>query len=288
VIVDSAGEKEWVIYDAGPKSVRSPLICLPPASGTSDVFFKQLLTLSSLGYRVISLEYPVYWTYTEWTEGFKKLLDYLHLDKVHLFGASLGGFLAQKFCEMTAKNPRVQSLVLCNSFADTSVFQQTTSSSAFWVMPSFLLKKMIMNNFNVAIVDEDIADSIDFMVERLEGMGRSELASRLTLNCVDSYVEPQKLQNIAITIIDVFDDCALSQPVKDELYKCYPHAKRAHLKSGGNFPYLCRSTDVNLYLQVIIHLRQFMGTRYSAIDTEVLTEEDKIACGMLPSQPSFS
>ena len=34
-------------------------------------------------------------------------------------------------------------------------------------------------------------------------MGRSELASRLTLNCVDSYVEPQKLQNIAITIIDV-------------------------------------------------------------------------------------
>ncbi|KAK3735179.1 hypothetical protein QZH41_018140 [Actinostola sp. cb2023] len=240
VIVDSAGEKEWVIYDAGPKSVRSPLICLPPASGTSDVFFKQLLTLSSLGYRVISLEYPVYWTYTEWTEGFKKLLDYLHLDKVHLFGASLGGFLAQKFCEMTAKNPRVQSLVLCNSFADTSVFQQTTSSSAFWVMPSFLLKKMIMNNFNVAIVDEDIADSIDFMVERLEGMGRSELASRLTLNCVDSYVEPQKLQNIAITIID-------------------------------------------------IHLRQFMGTRYSAIDTEVLTEEDKIACGMLPSQhPSAS
>ena len=32
-----------------------------------------------------------------------------------------------------------------------------------------------------------------------------------------------------------------------------------------------------------------MGTRYSAIDTEVLTEEDKIACGMLPSQhPSAS
>ena len=48
----------------------------------------------------------------------------------------------------------------------------------------------------------------------------------------------------------VFDDCALSQPVKEELYKCYPFAKRAHLKTGGNFPYLCRSADVNLYLQV--------------------------------------
>ena len=48
----------------------------------------------------------------------------------------------------------------------------------------------------------------------------------------------------------VFDDCALSQPVKDDLYKCYPNCKRAHLKTGGNFPYLCRSSDVNLYIQV--------------------------------------
>ena len=37
-------------------------------------------------------------------------------------------------------------------------------------MPSFLLKKMIMSNFNVNIVDEDIADSIDFMVERVRGV----------------------------------------------------------------------------------------------------------------------
>ena len=50
----------------------------------------------------------------------------------------------------------------------------------------------------------------------------------------------------------VFDDCALSQPVKDELYKCYPDSKRAHLKTGGNFPYLCRSADVNLHIQVSI------------------------------------
>ena len=54
--------------------------------------------------------------------------------------------------------------------------------------------------------------------------------------------------------IQVFDDCALSQPVKDELYKCYPNAKRAHLKKGGNFPYLCRSADVNLYLQVCVFI----------------------------------
>jgi len=61
-------------------------------------------------------------------------------------------------------------------------------------------------------------------------------------------------------LLQVFDDCALSQPVKDELYKCYPNAKRAHLKKGGNFPYLCRSADVNLYLQVCVSVEAILLT----------------------------
>jgi maspardin len=48
----------------------------------------------------------------------------------------------------------------------------------------------------------------------------------------------------------VFDESALSQRCKEEMYKCYPNAKRAHLKSGGNFPYLSRSGEVNLMIQV--------------------------------------
>lgn len=50
--------------------------------------------------------------------------------------------------------------------------------------------------------------------------------------------------------MQVFDDCALTDAVRDETYKCYPEAKRAHLKTGGNFPFLSRSAEVNLYLQV--------------------------------------
>ena len=34
------------------------------------------------------------------------------------------------------------------------------------------------------------------------------------------------------------------------MYKCYPNAKRAHMKSGGNFPYLSRSLEVNIFIQV--------------------------------------
>jgi maspardin len=52
----------------------------------------------------------------------------LEIEKVHLFGAALGGFLAQKFAEFTRSCPRVASLVLCNTFTDTAVFNYADQS----------------------------------------------------------------------------------------------------------------------------------------------------------------
>ncbi|KAL0820506.1 hypothetical protein ABMA28_006364 [Loxostege sticticalis] len=262
IVVDSDGSKAWRIFDCGPKSVSCPLVCLPPVSGTADIFFKQVMGLASRGVRVIAAEPPPYWNMKEWCDGFKRLIDYLELDKVHIFGASLGGFIAQKFTELTQNCPRVASLVLCNSFTDTSVFEYNDSSALFWLLPSLVLKRMLMGNFTSDKVDRRIAESIDFMVERLESLNQSELASRLTLNCTPSYVKPQVLSHLPITIMDVWDECALSAQVRDDLYKSYPQAKLAHLKSGGNFPYLSRSDEVNLHL--LIHLRQFDGTDLTA------------------------
>ncbi|CAG5850747.1 unnamed protein product [Menidia menidia] len=299
IIVDDDDSKVWSLYDAGPKSIRCPIIFLPPVSGTAEVFFHQVLALTGWGYRVISvssllanprspcptldsssilfqLQYPVYWDLTEFCDGFRKLLDHLQLDKVHLFGASLGGFLAQKFAECTHKSPRVHSLILCNSFSDTSIFNQTWTANRcfyrFWLMPAFLLKKIVLGNFARGPMDPKMADAIDFMVDRLETLNQGELASRLTLNCQNSYVEPHKIKDVAVTIIDVFDQSALSLEAKEEMYKLYPNARRAHLKTGGNFPYLCRSAEVNLYIQ--IHLRQFHGTRYAAINPAMVSAEE--------------
>jgi len=35
--------------------VKVPLVCLPPVSGTADVFFKQILSLSAKGIRVMAV-----------------------------------------------------------------------------------------------------------------------------------------------------------------------------------------------------------------------------------------
>lgn len=51
-------------------------------------------------------------------------------------------------------------------------------------------------------------------------------------------------------LAQVFDDSALSSGAKDQMIRLYPDARRAHFKSGGNFPYLSRSAEVNLHIQV--------------------------------------
>ncbi|XP_023568416.1 maspardin [Octodon degus] len=219
IIVDDDDSKIWSLYDAGPRSIRCPLIFLPPVSGTADVFFRQILALTGWGYRVIAVSIIV-------------------------------------------------SMINFRFGVCASVFDQLH----FWLMPAFMLKKIVLGNFSSGPVDPVMADAIDFMVDRLESLGQSELASRLTLNCQNSYVEPHKIRDIPVTIMDVFDQSALSTEAKEEMYKLYPNAQRAHLKSGSNFPYLCRSAEVNLYVQ--IHLLQFHGTKYAAIDPSMVSAEE--------------
>lgn len=77
--------------------------------------------------------------------------------------------------------------------------------------------------------------------------------SRMKYGCMDLYLfllPPHDLYVFSVNCVQVFDQSALSLEAKEEMYKLYPNARRAHLKTGGNFPYLCRSAEVNLYIQV--------------------------------------
>jgi len=253
-------DKHWKLFDCGPRDASTakgvPLVCLPPVSGTADSFFAQCMNLSRQGYRVIGVEWPPYWKLNDWCVGFRALLTHLALEKVHLFGAALGGFLAQKFAEFTRPCPRVASLILCNTFTDSEVFQSADQAPFFWLTPQMMLKNMVLAGIkSPGPEDGPITNACEFMAERLETLTQPTLASRLCLNCTPAYVKPDLVQELPVTIIDVWDSCALSQQVKEDVYKCYPHAKLAHLKTGGNFPFLSRTDEVNMH--ILIHLRNF-------------------------------
>lgn len=75
-------------------------------------------------------------------------------------------------------------------------------------MPTTMLKKMVMGSsaMQSSSRDQSIVDAVEFMAERLDSLQQTELASRLTLNCIDNYVEPQRLQSLDITILDVSEN----------------------------------------------------------------------------------
>merc|ERR1719203_1306166 len=159
----------WQVYDSGPRDSRIPLVCLPPISGSADVFFLQCLALSAQGYRVLSVEGPPLWTAEEWCSGFKDLLDHLALEKVHLFGAALGGFLAQKFAEVTRDCPRVASLILCNTFIDTAIFNFSDEATSIWMLPALVLRRMVLTGLNIGGgSDPEMEDAKEFIYEGLK------------------------------------------------------------------------------------------------------------------------
>lgn len=248
----SLGNKEWRYYEFGPKNVP-PLVCIPGIAGTADVYYKQIMSLSMKGYRVISVDIPRVWNHQEWIHAFEKFLDTINIHHVHLYGTSLGGFLAQIFAQHRPR--RVKSLVLSNTFLDTQKFSTAMPWSPIvsWT-PSFLLKRYILTGIRDGPHEPFIADSVDFVVGQVETLSREDLSSRLTLNVVAASVGPLTLSDSFITIMDTNDYCAIPQHLKDQVSERYPSARRAFLKSGGDFPFLSRPDEVNLYLQ--LHLRR--------------------------------
>eukprot|EP01111_Echinosteliopsis_oligospora_P006504 TRINITY_DN2067_c0_g1_i1.p1 TRINITY_DN2067_c0_g1~~TRINITY_DN2067_c0_g1_i1.p1 ORF type:complete len:326 (+),score=59.18 TRINITY_DN2067_c0_g1_i1:195-1172(+) len=254
VTVGNINEKVWQYYDFGPRDV-APLVCIPGASGTADVFYKQIVSLTPKGIRVIAVQPPPYETHQGWCKGFDRFLDKINITKVHLFGTSLGGYLAQCYCKL--RPSRVESLILNNSFCDTQYFHDSAPCAAmFSMMPEFMLKRYILSNFPRTNLEPEIANSVDFMVEKLESLTQPELASRLTLNCALGPLKPGDvtLHPERITIIDTIDDNALPNNLREEVYKFYPEARVADIKTGGDFPYLSRADEVNMHIQ--IHLRK--------------------------------
>ncbi|CAN8246394.1 unnamed protein product [Cochlearia groenlandica] len=246
------GTTQWRYYDFGPKTVP-PLICIPGIAGTADVYYKQIMSLSIKGYRVISVDIPRVWNYHEWVQAFEKFLDTIHVHHVHLYGTSLGGFLAQLFAHHRPR--RVKSLVLSNTYLDTLSFAAAMPWAPFvsW-SPSFLLKRYVLTGIRDGPHEPFIADSVDFSVSQVETLSKDDLASRLTLTVDAASVGSLLLSDSFITIMDTNDYCAISQFLKDGLTERYPEARRASLKTGGDFPFLSRPDEVNLHLQ--LHLRR--------------------------------
>jgi maspardin len=257
VFIDHEGAvRTWRYYDLGPREAI-PLIMLHGATGTAEVFYRQMVALCPKGYRIITVQYPAYSNHENWSRAFDKFIDELKLIRFHLFGTSLGGYLAQ--CYTKYRPTRVLSLLLCNSFCDTQYFADMYPFSGVlsW-SPEFVIKRVLLQNFPNTTVEPEIANSIEFILEQLETVPSEDLVSRLSLNFTVGPIVATSLslEQDKITIIDCLDDFDIPEKVREEVHKLLPDARQAFIKTGGNFPYLSRADEINLHIEVhLLHCK---------------------------------
>lgn len=255
----------WEYYDCGkpkPNSARSeaadaapPLVCLPGVSGSAKCFHLQAMGLSQKGYRVVAVQHPIVWTQEEWIHSFDRFLDAMGFQQVHIYGVSLGAYLAQRYSAMYPH--RVASLAMTQGYCDTSPF----ASKAPWIstlayMPDFYLKKHMLEQLpkqpsrNPAHVC-----ATDYMAEQVTKLTQQEAACYMTLQCQSCSAKSWRLAlpDEKITLIDSYGDTTLPATLREEWLQRHPCAKKAMIKDAGDFPFLSHFEEVNMHLQV--HLR---------------------------------
>ena len=111
----TAGRMKWGVIEAKAKKGAPTLVLVPGTMGMADIFWNQIVALAGWA-RVISLTVPPSEDIVKLADGLKALFDKLRIEKAHLLGSSLGGFLVQHFA---ARHPgRIEKLYVANTLLD--------------------------------------------------------------------------------------------------------------------------------------------------------------------------
>lgn len=251
--VGSLHPQAWTYYDWGPRSYSEPLLCFHSLVGSSESFFHQIISLAPRGYRVLSVQIPVYWTVDDFCDSFNAFLNMLNLAKIHVYAAGLGGFLALHF--NSRKPERVASIALTHSFLSSEPIKHSIpySPSVLRWLPDFLVRSTMKSILPKGRTSRDQALAAEFAIGHTLSVSRDVLASRLALFVSTSSVSTH-LPKSNTTLIDTLDREQNSLQMSNSVAKELPSARRAYLKHGGDFPYLSVPDEVNVHL--VVHLRR--------------------------------
>lgn len=265
-------ERTFKYFAVGPERgcvSGLPMVLLPGLCASAETYYRQLVALGDKGYRLIAVE-PEDDDLSraeDWLDAFEGFLAALRLRSVHLFGAQLGGFLAQLFA---ARCPHlVASLVLCNTFCDTAPFASANSVfvRACSFMPDFALRRRVASALQsplTARMAPEAQRAAEFVQHEVEQQSFLALFSKFVLNCTPAEVPTlpadspllSTAEGKRVTVICTADDCSLPPSAQDDVLRHYPQARFAPIAGAGDFPYLSCAGEVNMLLEV--HIKGIM------------------------------
>lgn len=231
------GDGDWAWRDTGRRSDRIPLVFLPGAGGTGDVFYRAADQLKAVR-RIITVRYPALSEPSAIVAGLAGLLDEIGATRVDVAASSLGGYLAQ---ELAIEQPAlVRRLLLGNTFFDASWLQAKISREVVLSTPPD--EHLARTIAQLDGLPEDSREQADYKATMLSLVGTEQtgemavasLAAVLGTKPLGSVGLPQD----AIAILDTEDDPVVDAATKGAMRDRYPGSTHYGLKTGGHYPSL--------------------------------------------------
>jgi pimeloyl-ACP methyl ester carboxylesterase len=248
--IEVAGQA-WTVQDTGAGAADGPppLVLLPGALGTGEVFWRVLDALGA-SRRVLALGFPPLPSASALAASLAGLLDALQLARVDLLGTSLGGYVAQAFA--LAHPQRIRRLVLANTFHDPRLQQ------ARWPAVSEYAKQEPADI--LAAARRQLADGAEptarhtelkrLMLE-LVGCHQDAHAVRAMRLAVLTAEELPKvpIEEGRIALIDDSADPVIAEETRRQLRQRYAAARHFDIRGGGHFP---ANLQPQTYIEAIV------------------------------------
>jgi len=229
--------RQWTLAGQVAEVVQTdgggqPVIWLPGAQGTGEMFFKQLLAWGSQR-RMVAASYPALTEAAALADFVVRLADALDVDEFDLVGSSLGGWIGQWVA--ARHGDRIGRLVIGNSFFDATPAQSAEKLKALEDRSAEVVKSEIVARIEALPASE-------LRTTQLELIGRCqspELVRARMLTVQRAVPAPDlAIPGQRILIVESDNDPLISAPMRATLRQAYPQAHVAVIEGGGHYPYI--------------------------------------------------
>lgn len=221
---------------AGTRSQELPLILLPGALGTAEVFFR-VLDAMERDCRLVAVTFPAIGDAQALATRLLDFLDAIGIGRFHLLGTSLGGYVAQIVALVAPA--RIATLVLANTFADPTQQQARWPAAADYATQAeadvlVAARRQLEAGEPKTTRAAELKSTMLSLVGSEQGAADVKAMRLAVLTAVPLPVV--SLPAESIVLVDDSEDPVIARETRDALRSRYAGSRHIDIAGGGHFP----------------------------------------------------